>query len=495
MKNVLRRRFLAAGTAFGIVSAFPVPALWANDVPSADSPGEELRFALIGCGGRGMLLADVVSKLPGMRLTAVCDPDRSRLGPAAQKYGLEKAFTDLRRILEDPDVDAVLIASPNHWHCLAAIWAMQAGKHVYVEKPLCLSFWEGRQVVNAAKKYRKFCQIGTQMRTDAVLHSFVKQKLHEEKLLGDIRSVRVNRSWPRRPIGLRETPCPIPEHLDYDLWLGPAQNLSLYRNRIQYDWHWMWNTGHGEMGNWGAHLLDDCRNDVLQDRVFIPKRVLCIGGRVGEKDAGETPNMALTWFDTGSIPVVFGISGLEDAQKRHFTGNTKGPRSGYVVYCEGGRYEKFWGGGVFYDSEGKKICEIAGNSEHYGAFPHIQNFADSLRNGNESALNAQIETGFHSSFWYNAPNMAYRLGRKYSKSETISFLETTGKCGCWGEVLNEMEEHLANNRIQMEDGTFTMSPCLELDAETERFVGTSAEEANRMAEMRPRRGIFAVPEV
>ena len=140
---------------------------------------------------------------------------------------------------------------------------MEEGKDVYVEKPLSHSQWEGQQTVNAARRYNRICQVGTQQRSDP-MQAEIKKFLHEEKALGEIKTARVNRFGVRGPIGKRSTPLEIDKSVDYDLWLGPAEDKPIFRNKLQYDWHWDFNTGSGEMGNWGVHVLDDLRNNVFQ---------------------------------------------------------------------------------------------------------------------------------------------------------------------------------------------------------------------------------------
>ncbi|MCU0709626.1 MAG: Gfo/Idh/MocA family oxidoreductase [Pirellula sp.] len=280
-----RRSFLKKAAAVTVVAS-TTP----NAVSLACSANSEIRIAFIGCGGRGGELMGAFEQVPGVRVTGLCDPDPSRLGKAQQRFPEAKSYAEMRELLRDPNIDAVVVATCNHWHCLAAIWAMQHAKDVYVEKPLSHSQWEGEQAVAAARKYRRICQVGTQQRSDP-MQSEIRQFLHEQKSIGDIRYVRVNRYGVRGSIGKRSEPLVIDKDLDYDAWLGPAADLPIYRNQLHYDWHWDWNTGSGEMGNWGIHVLDDVRNVAFQDAVRIPKRILVGGGRLTWNDAGQTPNV------------------------------------------------------------------------------------------------------------------------------------------------------------------------------------------------------------
>lgn len=473
-----RREFLR-------ISACGAAGLAVPGILSAEASKETVRLGFIGVGGRGFYLTSFVPKIQNAVVAAVCDPDAERLAAAKKQWPDAVACADMREIFDDASIDAVVIATCNHWHCLAAVRGMEAGKDVYVEKPLGMNFREGRAVVEAAQKYGKMCQIGTQMRSDPVFHPEVKRFLHEEKALGAIQSVRINRFAARRGIGLRQEPLVIPSSVDYNLWLGPAQETPLYRDKLQYDWHWMWRTGHGEFGNWGAHLIDDCRNDILCDQVRMPKRVLVGGGRVGYNDAGQTPNEAFVFFDTGTIPVVFCVSNLPDKTNGKSAGKCPGPTSGYIAYGEGGRYEKHWGGAVAFDSDGKKIREFTGTSESEGAKPHLQSFVDAVLTRDKTKLNAPIEVGCDSSAWYNSANVAYRLARPFSKADALAVPGTEGRLA---EALGDLETHLTAQGIEINADTFQLSDFLQIDEANERFTGERADDANALLEIPYRDG-------
>jgi len=484
MMTFSRRSFLKA-------SASGVFSLAAGSLFGGNAPSEKVRLGLIGCGGRGRFLSTFFPQIQHLELAAFADPDTERLAEMKKSWPDVPAFTDMRSILDDPNIDAVLIATCNHWHCPAAVQAMLSGKDVYVEKPLGMNFREGRAVVDASKKYGKICQIGTQMRSDPVFHPEVQRFLHEEKNLGEIRAVRVNRFFARKPIGLRQEPLVIPETVDADLWFGPAEMEPLYRSQLQYDWHWMWRTGHGEMGNWGAHLLDDCRNDIFQDKIRMPKRVLCGGGRVGYGDAGQTPNSAFALFDTGSIPVIFSVSNLPDKDNPKTAGTCPGPTSGYIAYCEGGRYEKFWGGASAFDADGKEIRKFEGTSERDGCIPHLQSFIDAVRNRDKSLLAAPIETGYDSSAWYNGANTAYRLAEPFSREK---FDQAADSAGVMAGALADLEKHLVKQGVPINADTFKISGFLAIDEENERFTGNMGDAANRLMEITYREK-YGLPEI
>jgi predicted dehydrogenase len=434
-----------------------------------------------------MQLASPFSKIAGTSIAGLCDPDQERLAAAKKHYPGAKTWTDLRGMLDDDGIDAVVIATCNHWHCLAAIWAMEAGKDVYVEKPLSHSQWEGRQTVAAAAKYGKICQVGTQQRSDP-MQAEIKKFLHQEQGLGKVLSARVNRYGVRPPIGRRTTPLPIPSSVAYDLWLGPAQDEPIYRDKLQYDWHWDWNTGSGEMGNWGVHVLDDVRNNVFQDSVALPKRILGGGGRVVFNDAGETPNVHFVYFDTGSIPVVIGLTNITESPASRRSPPHPGPGRGYIAYCEGGRFEGQRGKGVAFDKDGKVIKEFRGNS---GNTIHQQNFIDAVRSRDASILNTHVEVGHYSTGWCNLANIAFRCGTTFSHADAKSIRDPSGQ---WPGLVADMERALAAHDIDIEGGEIRLSPVLEVDAKSEQFVGAGADAANRYLKRQYRDG-YQVPEI
>jgi hypothetical protein len=481
MRQVTRRDFVRTSLAAGTAIALPSLTL------SAASANEEINLGFISCGGRGGDLMGKFQKIDGVRIGGLCDPDGGRLDSARQRYPSAKAWSDLRDLLDDKTIDAVVIATCNHWHCLAAIWAMQAGKDVYVEKPLSHSQWEGRQAVAAAEKYGKICQVGTQQRSDP-MQAEIKRFLHEEKALGEILSARVNRYGVRSPIGKRSTPLPIPDNVDYDLWLGPAQDEPIYRDKLQYDWHWDWNTGSGEMGNWGVHVLDDLRNNIFQDAVALPKRILGGGGRVVWNDAGQTPNVHFVYFDTGTIPVVIGLANITAGPDTRKGPEHPGPSSGYLAYCEGGRFEGQRGRAAAFDKDGKKIKEFRGNS---GSGVHQKNFIDAVRQRDASLLNSGVEVGHFSTGWCNLANIAQRAGAAFTEEGTQRIEDASG---LWQSLVGEMEQLLAAYGIDIESDAIKLSPLLEVDVPNEQFIGANAERANRFLK-RTYRAPFVVPEI
>ncbi len=479
MSQVSRRDFLSAAASAGVISSLPARSLWAANA------NEEIGIGYVSCGGRANQLMSQFGNVAGVNVTGLCDVDNKRLGTTRQLYPRAHGYTDMRELLDAKDIDVVVISTCNHWHCLAAIWAMEAGKDVYVEKPLSHSQWEGKQTVAAARKYDRICQIGTQQRSDP-MQAEIKKFLHQDQSLGKIKSARVNRYGIRASIGKRKTPLPIDKDVAYDLWLGPAQDLPIYREKLHYDWHWDWNTGSGEMGNWGVHVLDDLRNNVFQDSVALPRRVLAGGGRVIYNDAGQTPNIHFAYFDTGSIPVVIGLSNLPGAPGSKKSAAHPGPSSGYIAYCEGGRFEGQRGRGRALDEGGKLIKEFKGNR---GDVVHQNNFINAVREHDRSILNAEVAVGNDSTGWCNLANVAVRAGSRFERDRAAQV-----DARQWQELVAAMEDHLKAHDLSLDHESISLSPVLNLNPDTEQFAGPGADAGNRFLKREYRKG-YEVPEL
>ena len=477
MPQIARRTFIKAAAAAGISVALPARrahARWAAN---------QVNLGFIGCGSRGKKLAGFFAGIEGVNIAALCDPDEAMFGPLHEQYPDADVHQDLRHVLDRQDIDAVVIATCNHWHCLAAIWAMQAGKDVYVEKPLSHTQWEGQQTVAAVAKYNRICQVGTHQRSDP-LQAEIKKLLHEEQALGEILSVRANRYGVREPIGRRSSPLTIPASVDYDLWLGPAEDRPILRDQLHYDWHWDWNTGSGEMGNWGVHIIDDVRNTVFLDAAPFPQRILSGGGRVAWNDAGETPNVHIVYFDTGSVPVVMGLSNLTASPEVEDTAPHVGPASGYIVACEGGQLYGQRGKFAAYDQDGIIIRELEtpGGNHH-----HQRNFIDAVRAQDGSILNSPVTSGHYSTGWCNLANVAVRSGKPYSHAGAEQC-----DSSLWSDVVQNTGELLSAHQIPPDAAALRMSALLEFDGKLEEFVGTDAAAANGWLR-RDYRGGFELP--
>ena len=327
--NMNRRKFIY-GSALSVAGA----ALSARSWGQVSGANSDIRVAVVGFNSRGKNHISEFRKLPGVRLVALCDADTAVLGGEADK--LEKdgkpigRFTDIRKMLEDKNIDAISIATPNHWHALGAIWGVQAGKDVYLEKPVSHNVWEGRQIVEAARKYKKIVQTGTQVRSNPGVQEAM-QFIHDGKL-GEVKVAR-GLCYKRRPsIGKVGGPQQPPETVDYDLWCGLAPKEPLMREKLHYDWHWVWPTGNGDLGNQGIHQMDMARWALRQDA--LSPAVFSIGGRLGYEDDGTTPNTQMVFHDYPGAPLIFEVQGLPASSSEKQMGNYRGASVGLVVECE-----------------------------------------------------------------------------------------------------------------------------------------------------------------
>ncbi len=478
--NSINRRSFLIGSAAGITASTIAR-------PSRAAANDEVRVAILGAGWRGGQLAEAFSKARGCRIVAFADPDEALSNELAAKYSTA-AHVDLRKVLDDPNVDAVVIATCNHWHCLATIWALDAGKDVYVEKPLSHTQWEGRQVVNAASQSDRIVQVGTQQRSDP-MQAEVKRFLHMEQALGKIQYVQANRLGPRKQIGKRAKPLAIAATVNYDLWLGPASNQPIYRDKLHYDWHWDFNTGSGEMGNWGVHILDDVRNVAYQDQVATPNRIVAAGGRVAWNDAGNTPNVHYALFETELFPTIIALSNLtktpndEGGWKVRAGKSFDGPSSGYIVVCEGGYYLGQRQKGRAVDLRGKTIREFQGGD----IVPlHVQNFIDAVRSRDSKTLNAPVKMGHDSTGWCNLANVAFRAGAAYDREQ----ISAASSVPAWPMLIEEMQRQLSPFGVSSSE--LVSSPILTHDPQSERFVGDHADVGNAFLK-RAYRGKYSVP--
>lgn len=463
-----RRSFLRTGAQ--TAALFSLPArVWAQSVGANSA----VCVAVLGVHGKGHAHVHDFRKVPGVRVVAVCDPDRTLLEREradAQKRGEAlMVFTDLRNVYESTEVDAVCIASPNHWHSLAAIWACQAGKDVYVEKPVSHNVWEGRKLVEAARKYNRIVMAGTQNRSNEGLAAAFRHIA--EGHLGPIRLVR-GFCYKRRPsIGKVSGPQPIPPEVDYDLWCGPAPKGPLMRQRLHYDWHWVWETGNGDIGNQGIHELDLCRW-VLGDPP-APRRVISIGGRYVYDDDATTPNTQIAFYDFAKAPVIFEVRGLPTRSGMETMDHYRGVRIGIVVECEGGSYVGGQGGGWTYDAAGNRLQQFRA----VGTERHIAHFIEAVRTRDPRHLTAPIECGHLSSVLPHIANISYRLGRELDPNEV---LEEIRSLPAGEDAFQRFTEHLRVNGVDVNRARVVLGPMLEYDANSERFRGFwSGRRANR----------------
>jgi predicted dehydrogenase len=466
--SIGRRQFLRHGV---LASASVWTARSWSNVAGANS---DVRVAIVGVHGKGHAHVDDFSKVPGARVVAVCDPDRRLLDreqDLAQRRGQRlQLFTDLRKLYESPDIDAVVIATPNHWHALAAIWACQAGKDVYVEKPISHNVWEGRRLVEVVRATGRIVMAGTQQRSNEGLREAFAYLRSGE--LGRIRLVR-GFCYKRRPsIGRVNGPQPIPPDVDYDLWCGPAPLQPLRRRSLHYDWHWVWETGNGDIGNQGIHELDLCRW-VLGDPPG-PRRVVCVGGRYVYQDDATTPNTQIALFEFEEAPVIFEVRGLPMQAGMETMDHYRGVRVGLVIECDDGYFAGGGTGGWIYDRKGNRVRQFPAR----GPEQHPANFIRAVQTRNPAFITAPIDEGHRSSTLPHLANISYRLGSPQSPEAARRIL---ARWPGGEETFQRLVQHCQANEVDLEREKIVVGLVLEFDPIAERFRGLlSARAANQM---------------
>ena len=401
----MNRRHFVMSSAIAARTAF-APKAFAG-------PNDRVRVACVGVRGQGKSHIAAYSKMDNVEIAAVCDIDESILNARLEE--IEKTsgkrpvgYTDLRKLLEDKSIDAVSIATPNHQHALQTIWACQAGKHVYVEKPASHNIFESKQIVAAARKYDRLVQNGVNARSSVGVREAV-QKLNEG-VIGDVYMARgLCYKW-RDTIG-RAAVEPVPAGVHYDLWLGPAPKHEFTKNRFHYNWHWFWDYGNGDFGNQGIHEVDICRWGL---GVRYPSKISAIGGHFMFDDDQETPNtLTATYeFNEGGRKrmMVFEVrhwmsnheAGIGEGGKKkdsNSIGNLFYGSKGYMA-IDGYNTYKTWLGR---DQEPGPANSAPGNN--------WENFIFAVRSGKRSDLNHEIQEGADSATLMHLANISYRLGR------------------------------------------------------------------------------------
>jgi predicted dehydrogenase len=485
MKQLTRRAFLhqsaLAVAATGMLPTFAASAQRGRTI----GPNEEIRVAVTGFGGRGGdHIKSVLNLEKGakVRLVALCDADRNILDRAVKSMndkGISvQGVTDMRRLFDNPDIDAVTFATPNHWHALGTVWAVQMGKDVYVEKPVSHNVWEGRQAVEAARKYNRIVQAGTQSRSSEGIREAVAWVR-----AGNLGKVLIARGlcYKRRAsIGKVDGPQPVPPEIDYDLWCGPAPKEPLMRKRLHYDWHWVWPTGNGDLGNQGIHQMDLARW-FLGETALSP-RVLSVGGRLGYVDDGTTPNTQIVFHQYPNCALLFEVRGLPEKAGASSMDKFMGAGIGVIVHCEGGHVlVPDYSGAIAYDKNGQELKRWKGASDHFA------NFFAAVRSRQSRDLHADILEGHLSSALCHTGNISYRLGRQAAPGEMREAIKAEPDAEA---TFQRMLEHLKLNDVDVNATPLTVGPVLKMNPKKEVFRGNA--QANALL-TRPYRAPFVVP--
>jgi predicted dehydrogenase len=482
MSKLTRRTFLKASAAAS--AAFPLFTI-AGTKASGKVIGanDTIRVGVAGIHGRGGSHISGFCPMDKVDVTYLIDPDsslfESRTKNVEAKGGNRPTCVqDIRKALDDANLDAVSIATTNHWHSLITIWACQAGKDVYVEKPISHNVFEGRQCVEAAKKYNRVVQHGTQQRSS-------QRRADEMAAIqsGNYGKLLVSKGYcckSRWSIGSKPTETP-PAELDFNIWLGPSVLQPFHRNLVHYNWHWFWETGNGDIGNQGVHEMDVARWAIKDST--LPKSVWSLGGRFipGEemlKDQGQTPNMQMAVFDYGDALLLFEVRGL--VGKNNVPSNVSNEFYTTEGVIRGGKFYPNNGGeAVSVKGEGRKL---AGNGDNFAAF------IEAMRSRKPEDNNADAETAHYSAALCHLANISYRLGT------TAKFDQQSKSLGDNKQVVESFEairENLKAVDVKLDGLEYQVGRQLTLDSMAEKFVGD--DEANALLTRKYRKP-FIVPE-
>jgi predicted dehydrogenase len=390
MAHIHRRAFLQSSAA-GLASLAAVTAAGA-----AARANEKIVMAILGLNGRGRQLLAGFAAFDDLEIAYLCDPDENALPRAVKdleqrQKKAPRVEKDLRRVFDDKSVDAVIVATPDHWHALATIWACQAEKHVYVEKPASHNLVEGRRMVEAARRYNRVVQMGSQRRSGAQFMSAAE--FVRSGKLGKVPFVRTWIAGNRKTIG-HKPDGPVPAGVDYSLWLGPAPERPFNPNRFHYNWHWNWDYGTGELGNNGIHALDVAR--MVVPGLDNPERISSSGGVYYYDDDQQTPDTQVATFDFGGTLMIW------EHRIWSKTG-VEGEPWGVTVYGEKGT--------LIFDKKGWHVIDGVEASDKSAEIdrPHYRNFLDCVKDGKRP--HADIEEGHKSTRLCHLGNIAWRVGR------------------------------------------------------------------------------------
>jgi predicted dehydrogenase len=368
--------------------------------------------AIVGVGGRGQAHIRGYAKQPDVNIYALCDVDQANLERSqanAQKLTGQtpKGFKDMRDVFADKEVHAVSMPLPNHWHALATIWACQAGKDVYVEKPACHDPYEGRQMLAAARKYGRMVQVGSQGRSAP--HKIRAVQMLQDGVIGKVYMAKGLCFKRRKSIG--HTPNePVPPGVDWDKFRGPAPMIPFSKNHFLYNWHWFWDTGNGDIGNQGVHEMDIARWGL---GVGLPRSVVASGGKYVYDDDQETPNTLLARFDYGDKELVFEVRGLQTGGEGEIVTRRDGT-IGDLFYGDEGWMSLDGAGYRIFKGDPAKLVQsekVEGDSLD----EHLANFLSAMRSRKYQDLHADVDIGRLSADLCHLANISYRLGGRLLK--------------------------------------------------------------------------------
>jgi predicted dehydrogenase len=499
MKNISRRTFvgqtLAAGAAIAV----------APGILRAQGANDKVGVAVIGAGGRGGSHTNAYLKDSRTEILYVVDVDQQHGNKmadaiAGSQGSRPKMVTDMRRVFDDQSVDAISTATPNHWHALCGIWAMQAGKDCYIEKPVCHNIAEGSALIAAARKYKRICQVGTQCRSNPALRDAVAF-LHAGGI-GEVKFARGLCYKRRKSIGALGDYA-IPKEVDFDLWSGPAPitDPKCTRQQFHYDWHWQRLYGNGDLGNQGPHQTDIARWGLGIDS--HPNSVLSYGGRLGYQaerkdpkyvDAGDTANTEVSIYDYGDKCIVFETRGLDvtepkDDELNKLFASDRGNKVGVVFYgSDGILVQRSYGECVVLDPDMNEIKKFTGGDDQM----HFGNFLDACSTRKMEDLHAEVREGHLSAGISHLGNISYYLGENNKASideigQALSLIESLDDDEA---TLKRTVQHLKDNDVDLDKYPLSLGPHLKFDPEKEVFP--DSPEATKLVSREYRKG-FEVP--
>ncbi len=492
MTNLNRRKFVASSAAAAAMASAPSRFVHASQTDPAPtkSPNSLMNAAIIGVRGRGGSHIGGMIGLDGVQVSHICDIDAAQLerrgAEIEAKQGKAPKFeADMRRMFDDKSIDVVTIATPNHWHALAGVWAMQAGKDTYIEKPVCHNIVEGSALIAAARRYKRMCQVGTQCRSSAAVRGAVE--FIRSGGIGEVKFARGLCYKRRKSIGGLGDYA-LPSQVDFNLWSGPAEitDPKLTRKQFHYDWHWQRLYGNGDLGNQGPHQTDIARWGLGIDS--HPNSIVSYGGRLGYQaeqkdpdyvDAGDTANTEVSIYDYGDKCIVFETRGLsvdnsDDEELNRLFDSKKGNKIGVVFYgSEGYVVQKSYTSCVAYDKNFNVIKEFKGGGDHFA------NFIDACRTRDYTSLNADVREGHLSAGISHLGNISYYVGEAEhaSAKEIAQELSSITSLDDNQATLDRTVKHLERNGVDLDKYPLSLGPKLEFDPEKEVFKNSDAANA------------------
>lgn len=493
-----RRQFLQDSMLAAVAAVPAAPMFIGAARAQGTSPNDKLLCAVIGCKGRG---GNHISEYAGRKdveIAYIVDIDekvgQNACNTVEKRTGRRpKWVKDMREVFDDKSVHFISTATPNHWHALCGVWAMQAGKDAYIEKPISHDIPEGAALVAAAKKYGRMCQVGTQCRSNPAIQNAVK--FMADGGIGQVNFARGLCYKRRKSIGALGD-YPIPEGVDFDLWSGPAPYTSpkLTRPNMHYDWHWQRLYGNGDSGNQGPHQTDIARWGLGINR--HPNSVIAYGGRLGYQaerkdpayvDAGDTANTEVAIYDYGDKCMVFETRGLSvdnsaDIEVNTMFGDAKGNKIGVIFHgTEGYLVQREYTQCVAYDLKGQAIKEFKGGGNHF------DNFVQAVRSRKAETLNSDAFQGHLSAALAHLANISYYLGEnnKVSVAEATAVLEKVKSLDHNIVTLNRTVRHFQDNGVELDKYPMSVGPLLTFDPQKEVF--TNSDAANKILHREYRR--------